>query len=199
MICNDALWSVLSWHMVGSVHAGLDFDLGICSWSLLERRPKYRGSLQHFSCSSFPSLCWSLGRSNSRPASSWSYPCVRKSLILRASRLKHMKVWISQAELLPWSWTPVNMPDFPSLAGVSVPVHAAFWQKDGAWCSLYGEGWIQTKMIFPSNVFHTQTIHRIPVTERQRNQPWVLHFAMKLCPKLNMAWGGGGSSHITYF
>lgn len=108
-------------------------------------------------------------------------------------------VYVYQTACSSFSGPPSTCTDFPRLAGVRVPVHAAFWQEPGARCSLQPEGWTQTKAIFPSNIFRAQTIHRIPLTERHRSQARVLDFTLQLRPKLNGVWGGGGSSPITYF
>lgn len=200
MICRDVLRSFLGWHVVVSVHTGLDFDLGNRSWSLLERWPKYQVSL--YLCK----LNWFSPVINVNQENCYKGRCLPNHIHVLENpyslELQNSSMWryeflglLSYLETGP-QWTCT---DFPRLAGVRVPVHAAFWQKDGAQCSLHAEEWTQTKTIFPSNIFHAQTIHRIPVTKRQRNQSRVLDFMMKLSPKLNTARGGGGSSRIAYF
>lgn len=200
VICRHVLQSLLSWRMVVSVHAGLDFDLGKCSWLLLERWPKYQVSSYLFKLNWF-SLVTNVNQANCYKGRRvpnrihvLENPCSLELQNSSAWRCEFLGL-LSYLETGP-QWTCT---DFPRLAGVRVPVPTAFWQKDGAWCALYTEEWTRTKMIFSSDVFHTQTTHRIPVTQQQRNKSGVLDFAMKLCPKLNMAWGGGGSSRITYF
>lgn len=79
----------------------------------------------------------------------------------------------------PWNWSPPMLPVW--LESVLV------------FRSLYTKEWTQTKD-FPSKLFR-QTVHRIPVTQLERNPSQVLGFAVKPCPK--SMWHEEGKEVVT--
>lgn len=129
----------------------------------------------------FPGLCWSLERATSRADESQSYPCVRKFSFPGVSKPAHLEIWISQA-VLYLETVPTNA---PSLAGVSVLV--LIYQR------------MNPNQRFTLQNLSRQTIHRIPVTQLERNPSQVLGFENKSCPKVSATQGREGSGHIHYF